>query len=209
MPTHKKDKRIQPRLAALLASRPGERAVHTFLKANPYLVRQAFNVHAWNCVYELSEFRFGADFRADFLVLSADSGAWHATFVELESPNAKPFNRNGTPARALARGLAQLTEWEIWLEKNESLLRLQLATFLKAKRAAAQCSNAADHQLAHTEIVDPRTVIFFEYIVMVGRRAAFDQDAQERRGNFHEKGLSIATYDRLLEAAKRLDSAAY
>jgi hypothetical protein len=105
------------------------------------------------------------DYVADFLILSADSGAWHTVLIELESPTARPFTKNGNSSKALAKELAQIEEWNIWIRKNEALFRDTLSSFLKLKKIPAQCSHANDNQLAHTEIRDPRTVIHKEYVV--------------------------------------------
>ncbi len=137
---------------ALLNSSANERAVQTFLKRYPFVIRNALNAWAWNSVHLIPEFSFGGDYIADFLILSADSGAWHAVLIELESPTARPFTKNGNPSRALAKGLAQLEEWSIWLRKNDSLFRDRLSAFLESKQICAQCSNADDHRFGHTQI---------------------------------------------------------
>jgi hypothetical protein len=49
-------------------------------------------------------------------------------------------------------------------------------------------------------------VIHNEYIVVVGRRALLNSEAQERRGEHHARGQRIVTYDRLLDQAINLDS---
>jgi hypothetical protein len=59
---------------ALLDGSPSERAVHDFLKRYPYIVRQSLNVQAWNSVHLQPEFSLGGNYRADFLILSQDSG---------------------------------------------------------------------------------------------------------------------------------------
>jgi hypothetical protein len=198
---------VATQFEALLNSSPNERAVQTFLKRYPHVIRNALNAWAWNSVHLIPEFSFGGDYVADFLIVSADSGAWHVVLIELESPTACPFTKSGNPSRALAKGLAQLEEWNIWVRKNDSLFRDKLSALLKSKQIPAQCSNADDHRLAHTEIRDPRTVIHKDYVVVVGRRALFDSEAQERRGEHQVRGQRIVTYDRLLDQAIKLDSA--
>ena len=193
-------------LETLLDGSPTEREVQRFLRPYPYVVRNALNAWAWNSIHLKPEFRFGGDYIADFLILSAHSGAWHTVLIEFESPTARPFTKNGNPSRALAKGLAQLEEWNIWIKKNESGFRAKLSTLLKSRQTPAQCSNASDHQLAHTEIRDPDTVINKEYVVVVGRRSSFfDSNSQERRGEHYARSQRIASYDRLLDQAKILD----
>ncbi len=182
-----------------------EREICKFLKDYPLLVRNAFNANAWNSVHIIPEFRLGSEYVVDYLILSANSGQWFATFIELENPSSKPYNKNGTPSAALAKGLKQLEEWQIWIEKNRGYLRERLADYLKDHNVPAYCSNAAKHRLAHTEIIDPRTVISEHYIVVIGRREMFDQNAQERRGISGKNNRTIASYDRLMDAAERIE----
>lgn len=66
---------------ALLDSFPNERAAQSFLKRYPYIVRQALNVQAWNSVHLQPEFSLGRNYRADFLILSEDSGGWHTVLI--------------------------------------------------------------------------------------------------------------------------------
>jgi len=60
-----------------------ERDAQRFLKSFPMLMVRLFNV-SWNYYLAVPEFSLGTDFRADFLILSADSCCWHTVFVELE-----------------------------------------------------------------------------------------------------------------------------
>jgi hypothetical protein len=188
----------------LLAASPNERMVQRFLKRYPYIVRNALNAHAWNSVHLKSEFSFGGTYVADFLILSADSGAWHAVLIELESPTARPFTKKGSPSSALAKGLAQLDEWKIWIGKNDPLFREHLSSLLRVDADSKETDSGNREDAA--AIRDPHTVIDKEYIVVVGRRASFsDSDAQERRGVYRGRGQQIRSYDRLLDMAKDLD----
>ncbi len=191
---------------ALLDGSPKERDLLTFLKDYPYIVRNALNSHAWNEVLVKAEFSLGGDYFADYLILSADSGAWHATLIELECPTARPFNKNGTSSQALNKGLAQLNDWAVWIEKNDAPFRARLSSLAELENVPAQCSKCCDHQLAHTELRDTRTVIHKRFVVVVGRRESFsDARTQAHRGKYHEQGREIASYDRLLDLAKNLD----
>jgi hypothetical protein len=195
---------VDARFETLLEGSSSEREVQTFLKVHPFIVRNALNAHAWNSVHLKAEFPLGGKYFADFLILSADSGAWHAILIELESPVARPFNQNGTPSQALNKGLAQLDEWKIWIEKNDASFRETLSSLVKAESVPSRCSR--DHQYADAEIRDPHTVIHTSYVVVVGRRRSYsDSNAQARRGEYWDRGHEIASYDRLLDTAKNLD----
>ena len=167
----------------MLDNSPNERAVQNFLKPYPYIMRNALNVHAWNSVRLRPEFSLGGNYVADFLILSEDSGGWHTVLIELESPTTRPFTKYGNPSKALAKGLAQLNKWEIWIGKHDVCFRDQLSSLLGAKCVPKERSSMSDHRHSSVTICDPRTVIDKHYVVVVGRRAFFcDSDAQEHRG---------------------------
>ena len=196
----------EQRLRTAIETSRDERGVKPVLREYPLLLVTAFNP-SWNFHRCLPEFRLGGDFVADYLILSADSGSWNALFVEAESPRAILFTKRGVPRSQCATGLRQLDDWERWLRQNGSLFRETLSKLLEAERVPAQCSRADVHTLAHTEMRDPRTVIRQEFILLIGRRESLSQLDQERRAQFSAKGRQIATYDRLLDVARRLDAA--
>jgi len=196
---------IAERLAAALDSAKNEREIQPFLKANPLVVRNAFNAWAWNHAEALPEFPLGADGKVDFVVLSADSGQWHAIFVELKSSTARLFTKKGVPSKAMNEALSQLDDRERWIKRNESVLREALSRHLARIDAPAYCSHASTHQSGETEIRDPRTVLDFGFVVVIGRRRGLMPEDQERRASIRGGKASIATYDRLLDVAPRID----
>ncbi len=192
--------------AALNASR-NEREIQPFLKKHILLVRNTLNVWAWNYVDVLAEFPLGADFKADFLIISADSGRWHTVFLELKSHRARLFTKRGVPSRELSLALRQLDDWERWVDRNEALVRDQLSKYFARRRVPAYCSRADRHVSAASEIRDPRTLVDFQFKVLMGRRSQLTDDEQERRGSYRMKGRDIVTYDRLLDFARKHDEA--
>lgn len=200
--------KLSEQLAAILDSGNGERAAHAFLKDHPLIVQNAF-ARAWNANICVAEFPLGAEWRADFLLLSADSGHWIATLIELETPSCRLYLKDGTPSKTLRIAQRQLKDWKSWVQENESYLRQQFAKILRAYGTAAQCSVADSHQKADTEVLDPRTVISFDYHIVIGRLSELSAEEQYRRVRERDVwgGPEIATYDRLLHAAKRLEPA--
>lgn len=198
--------KLERGLRLVLEKASGERDCHQTLRRDSCLLLiNAFNT-SWNFSRCFPEFQLGADFVADYLIISADSGAWNAIFLELESPRARIFNQRGTPSRQAAVGLRQLDDWERWLAENAPLFRESLSKLLERENIPAYCSRADIHTLAHTEIRDPRTVIRTKFILVIGRRQSLSQLDQARRGPFASRNREISTYDRLLDAAQRLDA---
>ena len=199
--------KIADLLRVRLDEAQNERKIQPFLKAHSILVRNAFNVWAWNHAEALPEFQLGANGKVDFLVLSAHSANWNAIFVELKSPRANLFTKQGLPNRALNEALQQLDDRERWVRKHESLFRETLSRHLAIVDAPAYCSKASIHQSGETEILDPRTVIHYEYVAVVGRRSSLTPDDQARRADIRGRTGSVATYDRLVDVAERIDRA--
>ncbi|MEQ1923817.1 MAG: Shedu anti-phage system protein SduA domain-containing protein, partial [Pyrinomonadaceae bacterium] len=147
---------LEKRLLAILDSSKGERAVHSFLKEHAVIVRDSFST-AWNANIEVAEFCFGNDWRADFLLLCADSAKWTAIFIELEPPSSRLYLNNGTPSKALRVAQRQINDWKEWIRLHEPYLREHFSKILTNAGIGAQTGGV--HEKAGTEILDPRTVI--------------------------------------------------
>lgn len=185
----------------------GERPIHEFLKRNHRPLWVAF-AHGWHHVIALPEFAFGNQYRADFLVLSAHSGAWHAEFVELESTAAKLYLRDGTESKTLKTALRQVKDWGIWIERNESLFRTDLRRALERAAESDHEIEADPVNFSTDRLLDPRTVVWKHYSVVIGRRSSLSATDQERRAHEYKHGAQIVTYDRFLDIAARDGKAA-
>lgn len=190
----------------MLDAAKGEREIHAFLKKNDYLILQAFN-RAWNTYHVISEFKVGTDFRSDFLILSAHSGAWFATFIELESHRARLYTRDGVPTRSLNVAKRQLAEWRDYTQKFPDVLRHQFSKLLRARRQCACCSVANKFASGAEEISSRETYIEYYYHIVIGRSSTLtDAERKDRQLNSSWGGSEIATYDRLLTFARQKDT---
>lgn len=179
----------------------GEREIGKFLKENIILIRNVLNEHSWNCVVCKPEFKIGAKYIADFIILSATSGYWNCVLIEMQSHRDEIFLKDGTASKGLREAQKQVQEWEMWIESYGNEFREYLADLVHDK--PAQCSNVMAHTRAKPELRDPKTVIRFYYKILIGRRNSLDEDGNQRRNYF--KGIDIVTFDRLLDYAKYLD----
>lgn len=185
----------------VLMKSKGEREVGNYLKGNLFLVQNPLNVWSWNCVICKPEFKIGTKYVADFLILSANSGCWNAVLIEMQSHRDSIFLKDGTASKGLREAQRQVQEWEMWIESYNTEFRGYLAEL--AKEEPAQCSNVMKHTRAETELRDPKTVIQYEYKILIGRRAYLSQEANNRRNHFGN--IEIVTFDRILDYAKILD----
>lgn len=200
--------RYERELTRMLMTAKGERHIHAYLKNHSDLILRAFNC-AWNSKHIVSEFKVGTDFRSDFLILSADSGSWHAIFIELESHRARLYNPNGRATKALQVAQAQIAEWQDYVRRYENVLRHQFAEILRRLDVGSQCSVAGMFGSAAEEIESRRTVVHYDYHILIGRSRYLSTAERERRQQDCQfwGGMRIATYDRLIHFARSSDEA--
>ncbi|MCH8968381.1 MAG: DUF4263 domain-containing protein [Planctomycetes bacterium] len=183
-----------------------ERDVHRFLKRYPMLMVRLFNV-SWNYYLCIPEFPLGNDYRADFLVLSADSGCWHAVFVELEGPNDVIYLKDGTPSKKLRGAQKQVEDWDKFCSNRAEEVKQQIARVLKPRGRCAQNRLMGCNGLARDEILHPDVFLHRQYKVVIGRRSSF-QDEPTHHMPSPGAGYSprVSTYDRVYDCLHSLES---
>lgn len=182
-----------------------EQDILPFFKRNDALIRNAFAT-SWNFTLVIPEFCLGKDYKLDFLLLCANSGNWQAHLIEFESPISKLYNKDGTPTKALRKGQMQIQNWKQWIDLNKQCFRNSISEIPKLSHAGAQCSRAGIHDIASSELRDPKTIIHFEYHIVISRRKFLLVEDQNRRAISDGSWGSpeIVTYDRFLSIAKNL-----
>jgi hypothetical protein len=205
-------KSLEAKLSEILNSKLGERAVHEFLKEHNNLVMMAFN-RAWNFHRCVPEFKLGGEYRSDFLILSAHSGHWHAIFIELKDFNVRLYNKNGSPTRSLQKAQGQINDWKDWIRINEPYLRQRFASILEKEKAPAIWPHkipnyTKGYSSGSSEISDMKSKVAYYYHIVIGRSSTLTPEERDfRQKNSSWGGPEIATYDRLLTMAKRVDTA--
>lgn len=201
---------IESQLLEILNSDGGERAAHRFLKKNDEIIVAAFN-RAWNFKICIPEFELGSEYRVDFLILSAHSANWHAIFIELKDYKTTLYSKNGNPQKALRQAHNQIDNWREWVRINEPYLRRQFSKILDKVDAPAIWPNeipnfSPGYSSGSAEIADMRTNINYYYHIVIGRSSTLTPEERKfRQNDMARGGPGIATYDRLLAMAKRID----
>jgi len=193
----------QFRLIAL-ADGAKERDVHTFLKDYPYVLIHLFN-HSWNFYYAFSEFQLGTDFRADFVILSADSGAWHAEFIELEGPHDKPYKKDLTPTPKLNWAIRQTNDWREFTTAYRQTLLHEIAKLLRPLEVISQNNLMTKGVKADIEILHPETYVHFDYHVIIGNSKTFTDAERKAHARFSISD-HVMTYDRVYNTMVELES---
>lgn len=180
-----------------------ERDVHAFLKRYPYVLIHLFN-KSWNLYKIFPEFRLASDFRADFVIISADSGSWHARFIELEGPHDSPYTRSGIPTQKLNWAIHQTNDWRDFTRTNKANLVHEFAKLIKPLGRPAQNNLMGRGVPADVEIEHPKTYIHFDYHVVIGNSRNFTE--AQRNAHAHYSGLNgVVTYDRVYNTMCELE----
>lgn len=179
-----------------------ERDVLKFLNENVYL----FNIldHAWNGKHGRANFRFGSDYIADFIIMSAHSGSWIIRLIEAQSPTDTIYTKKYEETQGLREARRQIAEWKIWIANNPLQFRQALASVVD-DNTPSYCSNASLHQCAKTELLDLNTPVEIRYSALIGRRES--RDAKKNQLALQNTDFSIMTYDRLLDGAEKMRDA--
>lgn len=176
---------ISPREAAALREvidgSTDERPIQDFLRDHPkFLVQALAGGHGR---FQIAKPRFGSEYEPDFLVAEAHSFGLDWYLVEVESPKAALFRKDGRPRQAVHHAIDQIRDWRAWLASNRDYAR-------KAR---------ADNGLGLVGI-DSQA----RGLIVIGRRSEFPKEFNEfRRSAKAENRIAIHTYDWLLQWAER------
>lgn len=186
-----------------------ERDVHAFLKRYPLLMVHLFNV-SWNWYGVIPEFSLGTKYRADFVVVSADSGSWHAVFIELEGPHDQIYLGDGAPAKKLRAAQKQVSDWKKYVEAHKGTVKQEIAKWLRPKNVVSQNKLMGKGGRAHDEILLPDVFLWDKYKIMLGRRTSF---AAEREHHMPAPGAGytpqVSTYDRVIDYLVQVEKNKY
>jgi hypothetical protein len=160
----------------VLEAAADERPLQEFLGSRPGMLSQQLP-------------RLGAEYVPDFVVARLNSGGLHWTLVELESPRAGLFTRQGRKTRQFDSGTRQVSDWRDWIAANRDYAQ-------RPKTAGGLGLPEIDHSARG--------------LVIMGRRSAVTDDDRRRLKSvtFNER-VNVHSYDWLIEeAAERIQHAA-
>lgn len=172
--------------ATVLEAAADERPLQEFLASRPGMLSQQLST---SCRWAIALPRLGAEYVPDFVVARLNSGGLHWTLVELESPRAGLFTRQGRKTRQLDAGTRQVSDWRDWIAANRDYAQ-------RPKTAGGLGLPEIDHSARG--------------LVIIGRRSKVTADDRRRLKSitFNER-LDVHSYDWLIEeAAERIQYAA-
>ena len=193
-------------LERVLSSDDGERALCSFLKTNPYILRESlqFIGHPTRII---AEFPLGSEYYADFVVIAPFSGAMEIMFIEVEPPSKTFFNQDFSLAKRANKGIEQINSWKIYIEKNRQQVIRDLDRYAKKKDLIRE--HLEDEELTCTagwSIHHPKMTLCFKYALLMGRRSVLTEAMLEKKASFSKNmDVALVTCDRLLEGAAKID----
>ncbi len=157
-----------------------EREAQRFLEENPEVLAQ--HLGGGHGRWVIPHQRLGSELITDFVIGERNSGGtfWHA--VELESPKARMFSRNGDPSAKLNHAIRQITDWRAWLDRNQN--------YAARPRSESGLGLTDIHSQVHG-------------IIIIGRRDSIEPGTNDRRRQLcADSNIQIMSYDRLIEWAQ-------
>jgi hypothetical protein len=135
----------------------------------------------------ISEFQFGSDYRADFVVCNDRSSyGFEYEFIEIESPTDNVYTKKGNPSSHLTEAINQIQQWRLWIDANRA----------EAKRILPSKSFLITDEPA------------FKYTIIIGRREKTEEYLHLRNYFGKQLDIEIRSFDYLTKKLlqRRFDS---
>lgn len=177
----------------LLDKELDESAYQNFLEENTALIPvKPYELnHGVNLDLVISKMRIGDSYISDFFYLSKSSDTWNVVFIEIEKPSSKLFNRDGSIAQDLNKGISQINDWRCFFEKDSNKNAFLDNVVIKALRNI------------NPSILENPCV--FKYILVIGRREEIYKNPiyKTKLKQLENSDLSIISFDSLSENIER------
>jgi len=172
------DDQLADKFESCLLAAKCEQDVQEFLEKYPHILPGLNTFHHGPMAQMVvTKLPLNADFVTDFAFVSENSQCLEITFIEIESPRKRIFNRDGSFSRDYLDARQQLADWNGWAQHN---LRTVAALFGSMGR---YISGGGDS-------------ITLRCGLIMGRRLELNSRKRQQRW---AASMSIMTYDRLLE----------
>lgn len=195
---------VRDELQTILDDSTGERKLCAFLKKHPWIL-----LHSMTTIGDASgliaEFPLGNQFKVDFLILAPFSGAFELRLIEIEPPDAKIFNNDGTLAKRANKALEQINSWQQHIKKNRDSFLRDLSRYAVSHDLVRDRDSEPTCHVGWS-LYHPRMAVMINYDIVMGRRSDLNDRQVELKAEFKEnRGVQIATCDRLLRGAEEID----
>lgn len=156
-----------------------------------------YTIYGHHDRYLFQEIMLPPNHQADFLAIGKNSQGYHFLFFELENPYGGITIKDGNFGNTLRKGINQVEDWRIWLEKNFSSLRNVLDKYKKPNSTLPKEFYEFDSSR-------------IEYVVIGGRRDDFNEKTNRLKRDIRKQGITILHYDNVIEESlKLIESGSY
>lgn len=114
------------------------------------------------------------------------------------------FTRSGNPAKLLAGALTQINNWKIFVEKERQTVLKELSKFATKRELLWKWHRIITDNVGWP-LYHPQLWAKWSYHIIIGRRSTLSDRDLERKASYEAHDIDIVTYDRLIDAARRLD----
>lgn len=199
---------LADKLQKLLSSGVGERAgLAPFVKSYPQVLKRAVMPYEGAIVRGISEFRFGSELRADFVLLTGFSGGFIVNMIELEPSTVNLLNKNGSMAARFNHAYSQIQRWEEYASHRSkgAAFGLELERQFREReilvpslRGRNPIDNTARFPLSSVD-----SHLWLQYTIVIGRRESLTPAEIARKGVLmREQQIEVMSWDRLMDAAR-------
>lgn len=168
---------------SLLKRNPSEKSVQAFLERHPSHLPGLSDLHngpLHNVV--VTKLPLAPDYETDFAFITRHSMALQFTFIEIERPNKRIFNKDGAFTQTFQHAHQQVRDWVLWSNNNLGILVQMFGPMFEGYNVTN----------------DLKTVRGY---LVYGHRAQFEKDRKKhnRWRTLHEQAddVIVMTYDRL------------
>lgn len=117
--SHEAKSRVLENIMAIrekLKQGAGETEIQNLLKSVPHTIGGGYRLG--HGAYGFPEIPFPAEYRADWLVASGNSGGLVWELIELEDPQKIPFKNDGHYSESTRKGINQIKDWRNYIQNN-------------------------------------------------------------------------------------------
>lgn len=148
---------------------------------------------------------------ADFVIISVGQGGAKITLIELENPSDRLFTKKLTPANKLQSAIGQVTDWDIWIEKNSDTFKNDLLDYLKKQPKYPNKSNngsfivCSKSQLVKTwNAFGGNEGCHISFLIIIGRFGRLTEEEKQRLYHLNKKNnqrIKFRTFDNYIRKA--------
>lgn len=189
-------KSVHDNFVNLLNSTCNEQDILSYIKTNKayFIIGSIFKNYNFGHheAYIFPEFQLGTDYRPDYLLVGKSSGGYEFIFIELEHPYGSITKDKGNLGTVFRKGLEQVTDWRIWIDKNFGSLRQFFSNNIKSTDRLP------------LEFID-YDCTRIHYVVVAGRRKDFnDLTYNIKRDYLKKQDILLLHYDNIVDLSKNI-----